>query len=191
MTREPPTYITESVLCWGCAHFSPFTIRHSFNYKTDKLASNVDLTYRLPCIVHPPALMPGQEGLSIFPSVYFTFWGGFLFVLFFYMQLVIHLEFMLAPGGELQSTYLADTNLFPHCLVMPPAPASSTCQAAPCGTRSPVPRVWEHGRAAAAATVRDSWHTARPAGPAHRSPHTPALTLCPLAEAHVHTHGIH
>lgn len=131
----------------------------------------MDLTYRLPCIVRPPALMPGQEVLSIFPSVYFTFLWGFFVCLFFYMQLVIHLEFMLAPGGELQSTYLADTNLFPHCLVMPPVPASSPCQAAPCGTRSPVPRGWEHGREAAAAKVRESWCTARPAGPAHRSPH--------------------
>lgn len=65
----------------GLPHFSPFTIRHSFHYKTDKLASNVDLTYRLPCIVRPPALMPGQEVLSIFPSVYFTFlWGFSVFV---------------------------------------------------------------------------------------------------------------
>lgn len=106
------------------------------------------------------------------------------------MQLVIHLEFMLALGGELQSTYLDDTNLLPHWLVMPPVPASAG-QAAPCGTRSPVPRVWEHGREAAVAKVRESWRTARPAGPAPRSPHTPALKLCQLAEAQVHTHGIH
>lgn len=95
----------------------------------------MDLTYRLPCIVHPPALMPGHEVLSIFPSVYF-----FSFF-FFYMKLLIRLEFILTSGGELQSTYLAHSNLLSQAvsspLVLPPhVSAPSTCRAAPCGTRS-------------------------------------------------------
>lgn len=117
----------------------------------------MDLTYRLPCIVHPPALMPGHEVLSIFPSVYF-------FSFFFYMKLLIRLEFILTSGGELQSTYLAHSNLLSQAVSSPSRAASSrvSFNMPGCSVRhqKPGPPAWEHRREAASAKVRESWHTA-------------------------------